>query len=87
MTFWRGASRDLLTRPRGRPSHAPLVRYGSFDATRVPSARTPPRRGAADHADQLFGARAAEQLPLLFELHEQAQPSADEAMRRGCVVQ
>jgi hypothetical protein len=22
---------DLLTRPRGRPSHAPLVRYRSFE--------------------------------------------------------
>ena len=27
---WSGAIEDLLTRPRGRPSHAPLVRYRSF---------------------------------------------------------
>ena len=27
---WSGQIEDLLTRPRGRPSHAPLVRYRSF---------------------------------------------------------
>jgi hypothetical protein len=34
MTCWSGRSRqieDLLTRPRGRPSRAPLVRYRSFE--------------------------------------------------------
>jgi hypothetical protein len=27
---------DLLTRPRGRPSHAPLVRYGASSIRRPP---------------------------------------------------
>ena len=29
------AIEDLLTRPRGRPSHAPLVRYRSFQTNRA----------------------------------------------------
>ena len=46
---------DLLTRPRGRPSHAPLVRYRSFEYQAVSWSR--PRRVIAKvehHLGELF---------------------------------
>src|SRR3989454_2178143 len=49
------AIEDLLTRPRGRPSHAPLVRYRSFSYQAASWDR--PRRGIAKiehHLGELF---------------------------------
>jgi Transposase DDE domain group 1 len=49
------ASEDLLTRPRGRPSHAPLVRYRSFQYQAASWGR--PRRVIAKvehHLGELF---------------------------------
>jgi hypothetical protein len=56
-TCWSGRSRieDLLTRPRGRPSHAPLVHYRSFHCQAASWNR--PRRVIAKiehHLGELF---------------------------------
>ena len=57
-TAWSGTSQELLTRPVGRPSQKPLVRYKSFlyQAASWKTARrvVVPQSGVEFHSGELF---------------------------------